>query len=240
MIDLRRPNITGKTAEEKLSQIHSYLYQFVEQLEWAFGNLSENSTVSTSESEKVASAKDVDINPAKTFNAIKSLIIRSADIVDAYYKEMDGRFAGEYVSEREFGTYSEFNDRAVQRNGAEISRMVEEISKTASDLEEISEMLSAAGTYIRSGVLEYDRSGFPVYGIEIGQRDVFDGVETFSKHARFSADRISFYGKNDTEIAYISDYKLNVIDAEIKGALTLGGYEIDTSDGLVFRWKGGN
>lgn len=237
MIDLRRPSITGRTPEEKLSQIHSYLYQFVEQLEWAFNNLSENPAVPTAE-KAVSSANNTTINPTSTFNAIKSLIIKSADIVDAYYEEMNERFAGEYVAESEFGTYSELTAQTIEKNSTGITRILANIQEISSDLEEIESALLAVNAYIKSGILEYDQSGFPVYGLEIGQRNVINGVETFNKYARFSADRLSFYDQNDTEVAYVSDYKLHITDVEIEGTLSLGGYEIDTSNGLVFRWKG--
>ncbi len=240
MIDLRRPNINGRTPEEKLSQIHSYLYQFVEQLEWAFNNLSESSSVSTAEKAVVSSANNTAINPASTFNAIKSLIIKSADIVDAYYEEMNERFAGEYVAESEFGTYSELTAQTIEKNSTGITQILANIQEISSDLEEIESALLAVNAYIKSGILEYDQSGFPIYGLEIGQRNVINGVETFNKYARFSADRLSFYDQNDTEVAYVSDYKLHITDVEIEGTLALGGYEIDTSNGLVFRWKGGS
>lgn len=35
MIDLKLPNITGATPEEQIRQIHRYLYQLVQELNWA-------------------------------------------------------------------------------------------------------------------------------------------------------------------------------------------------------------
>ena len=35
MINIRYPKITGKTSEEKLAQVESYLRQLVDQLNWA-------------------------------------------------------------------------------------------------------------------------------------------------------------------------------------------------------------
>jgi hypothetical protein len=58
----------------------------------------------------------------------------------------------------------------------------------------------------------------------------------FSKYARFVADKLSFYDKNDTEVAYISDYKLYITNAQITGTLNLGRYELDPTDGLAFKW----
>lgn len=239
MIDLRQPNITGRTVEEQLGQIKSYLYQFVGQLEWAFNTLSETegstataSTAASSETSKIASA-------ANTFNSIKSLIIKSADIVNAYYEEMSERFEGSYLAQSEFGTYSELTAQTIEKNSVAIVQMFENIQEITSDLSEIQNRLLAVNAYIKSGLLEYGEDGVPIYGLEIGQRNTVDGTEVFNKYARFSADRLSFYDQNDIEVAYVSDFRLHITDAEITGKLTVGGYEIDSSSGLCFRWKGG-
>jgi hypothetical protein len=66
-------------------------------------------------------------------------------------------------------------------------------------------------------------------------------VEVFNKYARFSSDRLSFYDENDSEVAYISDYKLYIRNVEITSNFKIGGF-IDTvlSDGgIVTKWVGG-
>ena len=63
-------------------------------------------------------------------------------------------------------------------------------------------------------------------------------MEVFNKYARFTAGRLSFYDKNDIEVAYISDYKLYITNAEIKGTLKLGAFLIDTSKGFRLKWVG--
>ena len=39
VIHLRLPNITGKSEQEQLQQLKSYLYQLVQELNWAFETL---------------------------------------------------------------------------------------------------------------------------------------------------------------------------------------------------------
>ena len=92
--------------------------------------------------------------------------------------------------------------------------------------------------HINSGILDYDENGMPIVGIEVGQRSATAGVEIFYKYARFTSDRLSFYDSNDVEVAYVSDYKLVITNAEISGNLKLGPYDIDTSDGLAFKYVG--
>lgn len=105
-------------------------------------------------------------------------------------------------------------------------------------IETINYTLVEANAHIKSGLLYYDENEVPVYGLEIGQRNYIDGVEVFNKYARFTAGRLSFYDQNDTEVAYISDRKLYITHVEIKGTLTMGGYIVNTSNGIAFKRVG--
>ena len=67
-----------------------------------------------------------------------------------------------------------------------------------------------------------------------------NGQAVFSKFARFSADRLSFYDRNNTEVAYISDYTLYITNAEITGNLyILKRFRLFYGNGLAFQWIGG-
>lgn len=95
---------------------------------------------------------------------------------------------------------------------------------------------------VKTGLLYYDAGEIPVYGLEIGQRTKLDGEEVFNKFARFTADRLSFYDQNGTEVAYISDFKLYIRSAEIVNSQKLGGYMdvVKADGGVVTKWVGGN
>jgi hypothetical protein len=109
------------------------------------------------------------------------------------------------------------------------------------DIETIEYTLVEVNAHIRSGLLYYDDNGTPVYGLEIGQRNTIDGEEVFNKYARFTSDRLSFYDQNDSEVAYISDYKLYIRNVEITGSYKIGGFiDIVQSNGdVVTKWVGG-
>ena len=94
--------------------------------------------------------------------------------------------------------------------------------------------------YAQRGFLYYKENGTPVYGLEIGQTNSVDGQNVFDKFARFASDRLSFFDSNDVEVAYISDYKLYITNAEITGSLWLSGkFKIYYNGGLAFQWIGG-
>lgn len=240
-LDLRMPNINGATEREMLAQIRSYLYQFVPQLQWALNNLETPSSSQVTQQiikEKVASTP---VSAESTFNAIKSLIIKSADIVQAYYDEINSRLEGLYVAESDFGTYVEQTSQEIKQTSTDIEQLFTNLQAIVTDIENVSHTLVEVNAHIKTGLLYHDDDGIPVHGLEIGQSNTVDGEEVFNKFARFTANRLSFYDQNDTEVAYVSDYKLYIRNVEIKGSFQEGGYKdfIDSNGGIVTKWVGG-
>lgn len=298
MIDIRQPNISANTEREQLIQMRSYLYQLAQQLQWAFGSISGGGEIQTTvrNYSNSASTEHADVDGPKTFAALKNLIIKSADIVEAYFEEINKKLVGIYVAQSDFGTYSEetaneikansngvqqlfSNTRTIQRsvdflqsdstdktttiqrlgttskdlsdtvgsleqNAQNLAGTVDKLSADAAGMAETVNALYVASietnAYIKTGLLFENEDGTPVYGLEVGQTNDVNGVNVFSKFARFSADRLSFYDRNDTEVAYISDYKLYITNADITGSLVLANkFKIYYNGGLAFQWIGG-
>lgn len=239
-IDIRLPNINADTEAGQLAQIRSYLYQFAEQLKWALNTLDTGSAGdSGSASTPTAGSASQDVpTPGSTFNSIKSLIIKSADIVNAYYEEISRRLEGDYVAQSEFGTYSEQTSQAISENSSAIEQVFTNIQQITSELEEVKNTLIEVNAYMKSGLLAYDDNGVPIYGLEVGQRNTVDGEEIFNKYARFTANRLSFYDQNDAEVAYMSDYKFYIKNGEITETLKLGAFLIDTRAGFRLKFVG--
>ena len=232
--DIKIPNITATTERGQLEQIRGYLYQLADQLKWALNSL-ENGSQTT---QVVKSSKETETSENEAtdnFNELKSLIIKSADIVEAYEEEITKKLSGKYVAQSEYGTFVEETNQTITANSKGISSLYESVQKIITDLDGIDKIIEVTAN-IRSGLLYYNGSGVPIYGFEVGQRNIINGVEVFKKYARFTSDRLSFYDKNDTEVAYISDYKLYITNVQISGTLTLGSFECDASDGLAIRW----
>ena len=240
-LDLRFPNITATTPEGQMNQMRSFLHQTVQQLNWAFKTLEEGTGTSyvTSSQSAAGSKNSEEKKPENSFNDIKAMIIKSADIVEAYYEKISTRLEGEYVAKSAFGDYSQKTSQDIQATSEDIKTIFTNIQKISSDLDAIEDSTIATSAYLKSGLLYTGDDGVPVYGLEIGQTNTVDGENTFDKFARFTSDRLSFYDQNDTEVAFISDYKLFITNAEISGALTLGKYKLDTANGLAFKWVGG-
>lgn len=303
--DFRYPNITGTSEREQLNQFKGYLIQLVDQLNWAMNNISSSTPTAYSAQNVPASRLSASASQV-SFNTLKPLIIKSAEIVDAYYEEINKRLVGLYVAQSDFGKFKEQTvqdikstsesvtqaftsiqsietnlqdtksgigsnfeslsnevgsldidlqgvkagiDTNLQVLSDEVGRLDTTLEDTKNSIdtvlqelrngiESINYSLVEVSANIRSGLLYYDENEIPVYGLEIGQKNVIDGEEVFNKFARFTAGRLSFYDQNGHEVAYISDYKLYITNVEITGTLSMGGYNITTSNGIAFKRAG--
>ena len=241
-ITIQTPHITAGNDRERLMQIQSYLYQMAQPLQWAFSTIQTGKgNVSQQALQQAAKAAAKEADPAATFAGLKTLIIKSADIVNAYYEEINSRLEGIYVAESDFGTYTEETAQDIRQNATSISQLYTNIRTLSDSVDELYNSTIGANAYLKSGLLYEDENGVPVYGLEIGQTNSVDGETVFDKFARFAADRLSFFDSNDVEVAYISDYKLYITNAEITGSLWLSGkFKIYYNGGLAFQWIGGD
>lgn len=301
-VNLRLPNINGLSEKDQISQIRTYLYQLVGELQFALNDSGSlpDSIVVTSKKGSGSSSSLENMNANTVFVALKPLIIKSADIVEAYYQKITKKLEGKYVAASDFGTYKEETKQIIEENSTAIAQTftniqtidndlqgvftdvqtmdgkvsgelssvkknIEDATKTLSESindaeKELSESIDGVSkdlgdkisaivkkvdsiltvnAYIKSGLLYYNEEELPVYGVEVGQTNNVNGVDTFKKFARFTSDRLSFYDQNDTEVAYISDYKLYITSVEILYNLIGGGFMLDFSRGFTLKYRGG-
>lgn len=239
MINIRLPSITGATEREQLMQVKTYLHQLVGELNWALSSIESDKTIDSTRAKTGSGAVTKD-EMTTTFNELKSLIIKSSQTVTAYAESAEERYSSLYVAQSDFGSYTQEASQTIAENSQAIESFYENVQEIITQIDTLEHSLIEVNANIKSGLLYYDDSGVPVYGMEIGQRTKLDGVEVFDKFARFTSDRLSFYDQNDNEVAYISDRKLYITHVEVKGTFSIGGF-IDTvlSDGsIVTKWVG--
>lgn len=237
---IRYPNIIGKTDAQKLAQMSSYLHQLADELNYQLdhsGNLMSGYASSANESAKPIKKNDAVSN----FNDIKALIIKSADIVDAYYTEISKRLEGVYVAESEFGTFQQETEAQLTANSERIEVVFTNQQSITSDLEQVQQQNIDIRAYIRYGLLYYDEeSGGDVYGLELGQTTETNEGTVFDKFVRLTADGLTFFDENGTKVAYASGAKFRCpsLDAE---ELSLGGFQFfpRSNGNLSIRWIGG-
>ena len=232
MAGIRRPNINAPTPEGKIKQIESYLYQLTNQLNCAIKSSDSMSGVTIKDqngNEISASA-----NAEKTFFMVKDLIIKSADIVDAYYETISKRLSGQYVAVSDFGTFKQETNATLEATSENITQNYESIQSIESDVENLNE-LRKDNCYIKTGWLDDNET---IAGVEIGKVSEVDG-ETKSAFAQFTTNKLVFFDDAGNELGSFSDYRLNVNVIVVKVELQFeGGYILDPSNGLAFKWGG--
>ena len=251
-MNFRYPNITAGSPAEQIHQLKGFLYNLVEQLNLQEGG-GNNPSVASGESSLYTREPSGGVMPAatpmSTFNQVKDLIIKSADIINAYDTEINRRLEGKYVAESDFGTYKAETSQTIKENSASIERAFSDLQEISGELEQI----IATNAYVRQGLLftvgeetleaelgQTIPEGTGIYGVEVGQTTQVDGVEVFNKFARFTAYGMTLYDNNGNLSAYITDSRLHIPDAVIKNSLTRGGFKetIEADGSSVERWVG--
>ena len=221
-------------------QMKSYLYQLVEQLNWALNTVESAQAGSTSAAVAYTESKPATPQEAEeTFNSIKALIIKSADIVKAYETTIFSDFNGKYFAESDFGTYLEVTNKMVEENSKGWKETYTRTEAIDSRVDGVEDEINTTNAYIQRGLLNNGE-----YGIEIGETSE-DGV--FRQYARFTSEKLSFHDVNGNPVAYIGAGDADKSDtsclyvtgrAVFQGAVHFGEYKMDTSDGLAFTWIG--
>lgn len=243
-ININLPKITATTPTEQMRQMNSYIFQMVEQLNWALSTLeTSNGTTSTSSAIKFEQSEEISEKEAvDTFNSIKALIIKSADIVKAYEETIKEDFSGEYVAISDFGTYTENTNAQILENSKGLTAVYANVRTITDKVGNLEEETRTTNAYIRRGYLDTDDNGNAIYGVEVGETNE-DGA--FLKCARFQADRLTFFDANEKPVAYIGsgdrdkdDFNCLYITgkAVFQSDAIFGKYKVDTSDGLAFTW----
>lgn len=120
-MDLRLPKITATDADGKINQVKDYLYQLVQDLNYAIAH-----TENTVEPEK---KNTIEMEASSIFASIKSFIMNSPDIINAYYHEIQKKLNLDYVKSTD---YNAFVNKVDGENG-EIPKLDERVTALDSE-----------------------------------------------------------------------------------------------------------
>ena len=227
--------ITG-SGQEQLRQIQSYLFRLSQELELALGTVDKQLLTlrdTAAQTERTVQAVSESQNPKAQFSSLKALIIKSADIVNAYYEEISRKLSGEYVAQSDYGTFRQETRQEIRENSQEITRAFSNMQVIEDTLAELNGAVTQVNAWIKTGKLGEDQDSVPIYGVEIGQQTEKDGIVAFQKFARLLADRLSFFDRNGLEVSYIGEESMHITRAEVSvlaagdasaGKLQMGEY----------------
>lgn len=214
--NLRLPHITEGTDREMLMQLKTYMYQMAEQLQWALNSLDTSGSQSAASTTKSQiSVKPIsEDNAHSSFNAIKSLIIKSADIVNAYYEEINKRLKSEYVAQSDFGSYTEEMEQMITGNSSAIEQAFANIQTIDSDIQGVFKTLSDNIKRAETELAE-DMDGVSA---ELGEK-----IETITKNLA-AILTVNAYIKSG--LLYYNDDGLPVYGVEVGQTNNVNGEEV--------------
>ena len=242
-VEIRLPELSGGTEAEQLRRIQSYLYTLAQQLQIAFDTVSQQQTELPEKKTEEASREE----STKNFAAVKAMILKSAQITKHFQEEIEKSLSGLYVAQSQFGTFRQETEQRINANSLGIAQQFSNVQQLETTVAGLQSQVTEVNATIRTGLLAETEDGFGIYGVEIGQQELENGVIRFRKYTRLTAEKLSFYDSNEVEVAYISDRRMYVTAAtvdqmsthslSVQRALYLGDYvwELGTDGHLSIR-----
>ena len=218
------PQQLSGSEREQLEGMKTYLYQLAQDLQFALGAVEKQIITvqdTAANAERTLRSVSESQTPKAQFSGLKALIIKSADIVNAYYEEINRRLSELYVAQSDFGTYRQETQQEITENAQGITRAFSDMQAIGDTLAQVQAAVTQVNAWIKTGKLGEDENSVPIYGVEIGQQTEEDGLVVFRKFARLLSDRLSFFDQNGVEVSFIGDETMHITRAEIS-SLTAG------------------
>jgi hypothetical protein len=235
------PRLMGDTADQ-LRQITSYLFQLQRDLNVALDSVDS----ATKEAAEITAATAVENTVSATAKSLKSLIIKTAGVIQKEMDEWTETLSGTYLAISDFGTYQEEVSQEITATATEIvnnygfNSTLEAYRARIEELEADNTLLNnykvQTEQYTKTGLLYYDEFDVPVYGYAVGEvltRVTVNGEETVRREdlmATWSAGRLNFW-QGGVIVAYYANNKMYVTDGEFLNSLQIGDWIITTAGG---------
>ena len=218
------PILNGKEAEQ-LKQLQAYLGMMSNKL---------NEALMAITIEQMAPEAQVEIRDAgketaqKNYTALKSMIVKTAEIVRSEMDEITARLEANYTAlSDQFGTYEQNLTSEITATAEGILQNYNytgRIETLEADDASTQSFITRTNQYIYSGLV-YEEDGHPYYGIAIGENVTnTDGtLNHANKKATFTMEKLSFW-QGETEIAYFSNGMFFITKGEITKTLVMGNF----------------
>lgn len=239
------PILNGKEAEQ-LQQLQAYLGAMSAKLNEALMSITIEQMTPEAQA-VITSGADTQIQ--KSYTALKSMIVKSAEIVRHEMDEISTRLESHYTAlSDQFGTYEQNLQSTITAtaNGILQSYNFEErVSGLEDGAEGTDSFIRNLNQYIFSGLVDEVNGK---YGIAIGEGvTAYDAqgnpyLNNSQKKATFTMDRLSFW-QGTTEMAYFSNGRFYIGHGEVTDTMRMGNFtwqvfRTDGSLGLMANYSG--
>lgn len=96
-VNLRYPNITGRSEKEQITQIKSYLHQLVDQMNYALTTIGSGDATAKDASSQTNEVQGGEIS----YYELKSIIIQEQQKLDTLFDQLSQKMQSDYVSDEE-------------------------------------------------------------------------------------------------------------------------------------------
>ena len=241
------PALNGSN-EQKILQVYSYLFRMNEQLSYTLNNLTpENFAGQTGQQlAAVVDGSAAKQEAAQQYDTLKSLVVKTADVVRHEMDMLETELASKYLAISEFGKYQEDMTAQIRATAEGIIQQYgfqAQLDDLGSSADAFDSYIVKTDQYIKTGLLYYEGT-VPRYGVAVGENLTtveVDGQQVLTRNnlcATFTSDRLSFW-MGGVEVAYVSNNKLYIANAEITGQLITGNWRISHEGGFTVQWIGG-
>ena len=215
------PALSG-TAEDQLRQLYSHLFELSDKLNAALMDISIEQ-LNPEARVVVSAAAQADAQIESNAEALKSMIVKNAEIVRASMEEIRTTLSSNYTAiSEQFGTYQETIEAQIAATSTGIGQAYSLIQTVQAAGEDNAAVLRKLNANIFSGIIDTNTGEV---GIAIGYNVTNnDGtLNDANKMATFTADRLSFW-LNGVEAAYFSNRVFYIAKGNITDELRMGNF----------------
>ncbi len=222
-IDLRYPPNIQDTA------LRGYLVQLIDQLQWAMGNIETMEASLTPSAQAKLSPLQTESQTSLTseaaqsvFASIKALIIKSAEIVNAYSEEISKKLVSEYEAYSDFGAFLENVEHNIKANADGITNSFTNIQVALTEVSELEDSLSNTKDSLSSNIKDISGNVAEVNtALKEAKSDINSKIDTANAAI---AEATAYIAKVD---AYIKTGQLDTVNG-----LPIYGIEIGQTDSV--------
>ena len=219
------PPVLQGNERTQLQQLYGYLNTVSQKLNEALMNITiEQMTAETQETIREGSRAEK-AEAVKQYDSLKSLIIKTAEIVHTEMDEIRTTLTTTTEAVSEFGSLFDELENDITES-AEGIRQEFTHSQFVVDSQTNTEYRIKTKQYIYCGLIGTDpNTGVGIYGIAIGDNVTNDDetLNTENRMATFTKDRLSFW-QGDAEVAYFSNQIFHITQGEILNTLKIGNH----------------
>ena len=232
-INIRIPNITGTTSDQRVAQIEGYLSVLARELNLALSEI-ENGSAAVETRSQQGLTSVTEQQAEKLFSALKPLIIKNADIISSYSESIVEKLSGEYVAQSEFGDYIKETEATYVKNDENYKQQYERIEKIGDAFGSSAEsaIVKASKATITTGYLGDDENGNAIYGMEVLARYNEESGEVIAS-ARFTSDGVVINDENGIPSLIITDKTVNAEKINVSGIANICGMQFIKQGNII-------